>query len=83
VTDLAKDPRGIPVVVTRADSNLAEALARASHVQNHVPQGATWDGKSDLPMDDASYHEMLSDRASQDAPPPAPAAQPPPPKSGT
>ncbi len=69
--------------MTRTDSSLAEALARAPHVQNHVPAGATWDGKSDLPMDDASYRDMLSERESQDAPAPHAAAQPPPAKSGT
>jgi L,D-transpeptidase ErfK/SrfK len=83
VNELAKDPRGIPVVVTRTDSSLEQALASAPHVQNRVPEGATWDGKSDLPMDDASYREMLSDRDSQDAPQPVPPAQPPPAKSGT
>jgi L,D-transpeptidase ErfK/SrfK len=80
VSELAHDPRGIPVVVSRNDSNLDAALARASLVQNRVPDGATWDGKSDLPLDDASAHEMLTDREGQDSAPPP---QPPPGKSGT
>jgi L,D-transpeptidase ErfK/SrfK len=80
VNELAHDPRGIPVVVSRTDSSLDAVLASAPHVQNRVPDGATWDGKSDLPLDDASYHEMLSDRDGQDSAPPP---QPPPAKTGT
>lgn len=80
VNELAHDPRGVPVVVSRTDSSLDAVLASAPHVQNRVPDGATWDGKSDLPLDDASYHEMLSDREGQDSAPPP---QPPPAKTGT
>jgi len=83
VTALAHDPRGIPVAVSRADASLDEVLASAPQVQNRVPEGATWDGKSDLPPDEASFREMLSDRDPQDALPPAPAAPVPPVKTGT
>jgi hypothetical protein len=31
-------------------------------VQNRLPDGASWDGKSDLPVDEKSFQEMLSDR---------------------
>ena len=83
VATLAHEPRGIPVAVSRADASLDEVLASAPNVQNRVPEGATWDGKSDLPPDEASFREMLSDRDPQAAPlrpPPAPA---PPVKTGT
>jgi L,D-transpeptidase ErfK/SrfK len=83
VTALAHDPRGIPVAVSRADATLEEVLANAPQVQNRVPEDATWDGKSDLPPDEASFREMLSDRDPQEAPLPAPASPPPPVKTGT
>ena len=83
VNELAKAPRGIPVAVTRTDSSIEQALAGAAHVQNRVPEDATWDGKSDLPPDEASLREMLSDRDPQEAPLPAPAAPTPPVKTGT
>jgi hypothetical protein len=41
-----------------------------------VPEGATWDGKSDLPLDEASLREMLSDQDPQAPPLPAPAVSP-------
>jgi len=51
-------------------------------VQNVLPEGSTWDGQSDLPMDEASFKQMLSeiepgapaeDAAEQTAADPAPA----------
>jgi L,D-transpeptidase ErfK/SrfK len=83
VTALANEPRGIPVAVTRADASLEAVLASAPNVQNRVPDGATWDGKSDLPPDEASFREMLSDRDPQAAPLRTPAVPVPPVKTGT
>jgi L,D-transpeptidase ErfK/SrfK len=80
---LAHDPRGIPVPVSRADASLQEVLASAPKVQNRVPEGATWDGKSDLPPDEASFREMLSDRDPQAAPLRTPAVPVAPVKTGT
>jgi L,D-transpeptidase ErfK/SrfK len=61
VSSLAHDPRGVPVPITVADASLEEVLAAAPRVQNVLPEGSTWDGKSDLPMDEASFHQMMSD----------------------
>jgi len=83
VTALANEPRGISVAVTRADASLEAVLASAPNVQNRVPDGATWDGKSDLPPDEASFREMLSDRDPQAAPLRTPAVPLPPVKTGT
>jgi L,D-transpeptidase ErfK/SrfK len=83
VAALAKEPRGIPVAVTSADASLEAVLASAPNVQNRVPDGATWDGKSDLPPDEASFREMLSDRDPQAPPLRTPAAPVPPAKTGT
>jgi len=58
---LAHDPRGIPVSVTAADGSVEQALASALVVENRVPDGATWDGKTDLPMDDKTFQQMLSE----------------------
>jgi hypothetical protein len=71
------------VPVSRADASLQEVLASAPKVQNRVPEGATWDGKSDLPPDEASFREMLSDRDPQAAPLRTPAVPVAPVKTGT
>jgi L,D-transpeptidase ErfK/SrfK len=62
IAQLAHEPRGIPVSVSLADSSIEQVLASAVKVQNRVPEGATWDGKTDLPMDEKTLQEVLSDR---------------------
>ncbi len=83
VSALAHNPRGVPVPITVSDATVEQVLADAPRVQNVVPQGSTWDGKSDLPMDEVSFKQMLSeiepgapgeDAAEQTADAPAPAA---------
>ena len=61
VAALAHDPRGIPVPVSTADASLEQVLAAAPRVQNVLPQGSTWDGATDLPMDEASFKQMFSE----------------------
>jgi hypothetical protein len=77
VLSLAHDPRGIPVSVTAPGSTLEQALAGALHVENRLPDGASWDGQTDLPMDEKTFQEMVSDRD------PAQNGTPAPRKSGT
>jgi L,D-transpeptidase ErfK/SrfK len=61
VTSLTASPRGVPVPITVADASVEEILAAAARVQNVLPEGSTWDGASDLPMDEASFRQILSE----------------------
>ncbi|HVH83476.1 MAG TPA: L,D-transpeptidase family protein [Steroidobacteraceae bacterium] len=61
VASLAHNPRGIPVPVSTTDASLEQVLAAAPRVQNVLPEGSTWDGTSDLPMDEASFRQMFSE----------------------
>jgi L,D-transpeptidase ErfK/SrfK len=61
VSTLSRSPRGIPVPITLTDASVEQILAAAPHVQNVVPEGSTWDGKSDLPMDEATFKQMVSE----------------------
>ncbi len=74
----------MPVPVTGADADLEQVLAAAARVQNVLPEGSTWDGKSDLPMDEGSFKQMLSEIEPGAAAPDAPAATsaPPPQAAG-
>jgi len=65
VSKFAHEPRGLPVSITRADSSIEGLLAAAPTVQNRVPDGASWDGTTDLPVDEETFQEMLSDRDPQ------------------
>jgi L,D-transpeptidase ErfK/SrfK len=62
VSQLAHAPRGIPVSISQPDASIEQVIASATKVQNRVPDGATWDGKTDLPMDEKTFQEVLSDR---------------------
>jgi hypothetical protein len=61
VSTLSHDPRGVPVPISLVDGSLDQVLASASTVQNHLPDGSTWDGKTDLPMDEATFHQVMSE----------------------
>ena len=74
VATFTHDPRGLPVPISLEDASFEKVLASARKVQNRVPEGATWDGKSDLPMDEASFREMTSERDPAD---PTPVQAPP------
>ena len=62
VSKLAHDPRGLPVSISRPDATVEQVMAAASRVQNHLPTGATWDGVSNLPMDEKAFQSLAADR---------------------
>jgi len=83
VARLVATPVGIPVPVSDValdagaspggEPGLDQAIARARLVQNTLPAGSTWDGKTDLPMTDAEFNKMLSgtDQGASDSAPSA------------
>ena len=91
VASLSHEPRGVPVPVTLADGSIDKVLAAVATVQNRVPDGSTWDGKTDLPMDEGTFRQMMSDvdpksaegeAAAAGSATPAPSASPSQPSSG-
>ncbi len=74
VSALSRSPRGIPVPITLTDASVEQIVAAAPHVQNVVPEGSTWDGKSDLPMDEATFKQMVSEIEPDDGAPAASSA---------
>lgn len=62
VSTLAHDPRGLPVPISTGDASVERVIADATRVQNHLPTGATWDGLSNPPMDEASFQSMAAER---------------------
>src|SRR5579872_1299903 len=61
VSSLTVSPRGLPVPITESDASAEQIVAAAPRVQNVVPDGSTWDGKSDLPMDEGAFRQILSE----------------------
>jgi len=76
VSSLAHNPRGVPVPITASDAGIQQTLAAAPRVQNVLPEGSTWDGKTDLPMDEASFRQIVSEIEPGAATPGAPAPEP-------
>ena len=71
------------IVITGQDDIFCMTAPNHPHFHGHTP-GATWDGISDLPVDEATFQELVSDRepsveSAAAAAAPTPAA----PKSGT
>ena len=61
VSSLAHNPRGVPVSVTLQDASIEQVLAAAPRVQNVLPEGSSWDGTTDLPMDEAAFRQVVSE----------------------
>ena len=61
MSSLTRSPRGMPVPITATDASVEQILAAAPRVQNVVPEGSTWDGKTDLPMDEATFRQIVSE----------------------
>jgi L,D-transpeptidase ErfK/SrfK len=58
-------PLGVPVPVMKSDGiAMNHVLAAATLVQNVLPTGATWNGRTELLVDEAQYREMLGGRES-------------------
>ncbi len=60
VMQLVADPLGVPVAITDPTASLDQVLADARQVENRLPAGAAWDGKTELPMDEQSLERALS-----------------------
>jgi L,D-transpeptidase ErfK/SrfK len=69
VGELAHAPRGVPVPVTGDRDGVDAVLAEARVVENRVPTGSNWDGKSELLVDEKTFKELLGDRNKPDPPP--------------
>jgi L,D-transpeptidase ErfK/SrfK len=61
VSSLTHSPRGVPVPISLADGSVEQVLAAATKVQNRIPEGSTWDGTTDLPMDEGTFRQVISD----------------------
>ncbi|HKT71539.1 MAG TPA: L,D-transpeptidase family protein [Steroidobacteraceae bacterium] len=77
---LSHEPRGVPVAISAGDGSVEQIVAGAPKVQNRIPDGSTWDGKTDLPMDEATFRQVVSEmdpNAPASAPPSSRPAKPP------
>ena len=61
VAQLVASPRGVPVPVSgQSAPGLEQVLADAVRVQNRLPAGSTWNGKTELPATNAQFHKFYA-----------------------
>jgi L,D-transpeptidase ErfK/SrfK len=72
VGDLAHTPRAVPVPITGDLAGIDDVIGKSLLVENTLPTGSNWDGKSGLLVDEKTFNELVGGRA--EAPPPAPPA---------
>ncbi len=67
VGDLAHTPRAVPVPITGGQGGIDEVVSNSLLVENTLPAGSNWDGKTGLLVDEKTFQELLGGRA--EAPP--------------
>ena len=67
VGDLAHSPRAVPVPITGGQGGVDEVISQSLLVDNTLPTGSNWDGKTGLLVDEKTFKELVGGRA--EAPP--------------
>ncbi|MGB6309294.1 MAG: L,D-transpeptidase family protein [Steroidobacteraceae bacterium] len=70
VGDLAHTPRAVPVPVTGELGGIDDVIGKSLLVEDTLPTGSNWDGKTGLLVDEKTFKELIGGRA--EAPPPQP-----------
>jgi L,D-transpeptidase ErfK/SrfK len=68
VGDLAHSPRAVPVPITGGQGGVDEVLSQSLLVDNTLPTGSNWDGKTGLLVDEKTFKELVGGRAEAPAP---------------
>jgi len=74
VGDLAHSPRAIPVPVTGNQPGIDTVLESSLLVENTLPEGSNWDGKTGLLVDEKTFNDLVNGKGQ--APPTASPASP-------
>jgi L,D-transpeptidase ErfK/SrfK len=67
VGDLAHTPRAVPVPITGGFGGIDDVIGKSLLVENTLPAGSNWDGKTGLLVDEKTFKELVGGRA--EAPP--------------
>jgi L,D-transpeptidase ErfK/SrfK len=63
VGELAHAPRAVPVPVSGGRDGVDAVVAQSLLVDDSVPVGSNWDGKSELLVDEKTFRNLLGERA--------------------
>ncbi len=62
VAELAHTPRAVPVPITGAHDGIDAVVAQSLLVENELPEGSNWDGKSGLLVDEKTFNDLIGAR---------------------
>jgi len=62
VGDLAHTPRAVPVAITGGMEGVDSVVAQSQLVDNILPAGSNWDGKSGLLVDEKVFNDLVGAR---------------------
>ena len=63
VGDLAHIPRAVPVPITGGQGGVEDVISNSLLVENTLPAGSNWDGKTGLLVDEKTFKELIGGRA--------------------
>src|SRR5450755_2628813 len=63
VGDLAHAPRAVPVPITGAEGGVDDVVSQSLLVDNTLPEGSNWDGKTGLLVDEKTFNELVGGQA--------------------
>jgi L,D-transpeptidase ErfK/SrfK len=59
VGDVAHSPRAIPVPVTGGHGGIDSVVSQSLLVENTLPEGSNWDGKTGLLVDEKTFNDLV------------------------
>ena len=62
VGELAHSPRAVPVPITGGHDGVDAIIASSLLVENTLPSGSNWDGKSGLLVDEKTFNDLVGQR---------------------
>jgi hypothetical protein len=59
VGDLAHSPRAVPVPITGDHEGIDSVVSQSLLVENTLPEGSNWDGKTGLLVDEKTFNDLV------------------------
>src|SRR3984893_14929181 len=59
IGDLAHSPRAVPVPITGGHEGVDAVLSQSLLVENSLPEGSNWDGKTGLLVDEKTFNDLV------------------------
>jgi L,D-transpeptidase ErfK/SrfK len=77
IGDLAHSPRAVPVPITGGLEGVDAVLSQSLLVENSLPEGSNWDGKTGLLVDEKTFNDLVGGQSKvTSVSQPEPAARP-------